>query len=110
MKAVARSLRLVLIVAVCLPYLAGCAGAGGGGRGSEIPNDPKLICDELREIRNDIANVEELVKGTKAQLNLKEDPNLRSELRSLEMELYHLQSQERALEERRTELGIECDT
>lgn len=108
MRADVRVLQLVLVVAFCLPLIAGCAGTGGGGS-DEVPRDPRILCDELREIRNDIDNAEELIKGTKAQLNMKEDPNLRAQLRSLEMELYHLRGRERALEEARVEMGIECD-
>jgi hypothetical protein len=109
MRAAARALQCALVVAFCLPLIAGCAGAGGGGRSEQIPTDPTILCDELSEIRNDIGNVEELIKGTKAEMNMKEDPNLRSQLRSLEMELYHLRSRESALEERRIELGITCE-
>ena len=109
MRAVARALRLVLAVAICLPFVVGCAGMGGGGGSGEVPSDPKILCNELREIRNDIDNVEELIKGTKAELNMKEDPNVRSQLRSFEMELYHLRGRERALEEARIERGITCE-
>ncbi|MBD3368335.1 MAG: hypothetical protein GF405_09240 [Candidatus Eisenbacteria bacterium] len=108
MRAAASALRLVVLVALCLPLVAGCA-ATAGGANEEVPSDPKILCDELAEIRNDIANVEELIKGTKAEMNMKEDPNLRSQLRSLEMELYHLRGRERALEEARIEIGATCD-
>jgi hypothetical protein len=108
MTAVARALRLVLLVAFCLPIAAGCAGTGKSGS-DEVPTDPKILCDELAEIRSDIGNVEELIKGTKAEMNMKEDPNLRSQLRSFEMELYHLRGRERALEEARVEMGVTCE-
>ena len=94
---------LPLLAVLGLLLLAGCVGTGGGS----TPDDPKLIRDELEDIRVETANTEELLKGSKAQLQVEDSQVLRDNIRSLEMNLIHLESRERALEERLQELAAE---
>jgi hypothetical protein len=92
-----------LFLALALLLQSGCAGTGG----SNVPNDPGLIRKELTEISQDIGNAEEMLKGSRAQLQMDDSQELRSEIRVLEMELYELRAQKAALEERLTELKAE---
>jgi len=103
MRRVTAVVPLLLVVALGLPSLLGCAGT----RGEEIPDDPVMIQKELAEIEVDIANAEEMLKGSKAQLQIEDNQDLRNEIRSIEMDLYHLKARKRALEERLDELAAE---
>jgi septal ring factor EnvC (AmiA/AmiB activator) len=69
-----------------------------------LRRDSGLIRKELVEIEMDMKNTEEMIKGSKAQLQMEDNQQLRDEIRSLEMNLIHLESQKRALEERLQEL------
>jgi septal ring factor EnvC (AmiA/AmiB activator) len=96
----------LLCVALGLLCLAGCAGT----RTEEFPNDPTIIRHELEEIANDIANTKEILKGSKAELQIEDSMDLRNQIRSLEMELYELESRKASLEQRLRELqaqGVE---
>ena len=95
----------VALVLFALALVAGCAGVQGTGR--NVPNDPHLIRNELRDLEQDIANAEELIKGYKAELNQKESAELRGEIRELEMQLYEFRAQKAALEERLREIEAE---
>jgi hypothetical protein len=96
-----RAVPLVALVALSLALVAGCAGTRSTG---ELSDDPVLIQKELVEIEQDMLNVEELIKGTKAQLQYEDSQGLRDDLRQLEMDLIHLESQQRALNERLAEI------
>jgi septal ring factor EnvC (AmiA/AmiB activator) len=91
---------LALLIAFGFLLLAGCAGTRREG----LPDDPGLIRSELRDINTEIGNTEELIKGSKAQLQVQDNQELRNEIRSLETNLIHLQSRKRALEERLAEI------
>lgn len=106
--AIKRTTALMLLFAFVAAFSAGCASTSTGG--GEVPDDPRLIHNELEEIRNDISNTEEWIKGSKSELQIEDSQDLRNEIRRLEMELYELRSREKALEERLLELeaaGIE---
>lgn len=92
---------IVLLAAFLFLLVAGCAGTKAGG---DMPDDPVLIRKELVDIQRDMSNTEEMIKGSKAQLQMDDSQQLRDEIRSLEMNLIHLESQKRALEERLVEL------
>lgn len=94
---------MLVIMTLGLALAAGCAGT----RSDEMPDDPELIRKEIVQIAMDIRNTEELIKGSKAQLQIEDNQDLRSELRSLEAELIHLESRKRALEQRLAELAGE---
>jgi hypothetical protein len=91
---------LVLVVAFAL-LLQGCAGTG---RGLAIPDDPALIRNEIAEIDNDIANTQEMLKGARAELQIDDSTIIRDQIREHEMNLIHLESRKRALEERLADL------
>ncbi len=92
---------MLLLGILGLVLAAGCAGT----MSEETTNDPELIYKELTEIDVDMRNTEELIKGSKAQLQIDDSLELRSEIRTLEMNLIHLDSRKRALEERLAELA-----
>lgn len=94
---------MLIVMVLGLALAAGCAAT----RTDELPDDPDLIQKELVQIRMEIRNTEELIKGSKAQLQIDDNQELRSELRSLETELIHLESRQRALEERLAELAAQ---
>ena len=56
---------MVLLAAFALALVGGCAGTTGS---RELSDDPVLIQKELAEISNDIGNTEEMIKGSRAQL------------------------------------------
>jgi septal ring factor EnvC (AmiA/AmiB activator) len=91
-------LLLGLLAAV---VLVGCAGTQGGG---DVPNDPALIKKEISQIDDDILNAEEMLKGSKAELQVQDSQTLRNEIRSLEARIGQLRSQKKALEARLREL------
>ena len=101
MKRCTRVVPVILLMALGLALAAGCAGTRGT---RDLPDNPVLIQKELVEIEQDMGNVGEMIKGTKAQLQFEDGQNLRENLRALEMELIHLESQKRALEERLAEI------
>lgn len=90
-----------LLAVVALAVLAGCAGTQGGG---DIPSDPDLIRKEIAEIDMDIQNAEEVLKGSRAELQVEDNQSLRNEIHSLEAEIAQLHSKKKALEERLREL------
>lgn len=96
-----RAVPMVLLAVLGLLLVAGCAGTGGAG---ELPDDPTLIHKELEEIALDMQNTREMLKGSKAQLQIEDNQMLRDDIHSLEMNLIHLESQQRALEERLAEI------
>jgi len=83
-----------------LSLLLGCAAT----KTEDMPGDPKLIRDELSEIQNEIANAEEMLKGSRAQLQVDDSQDLRSEVTALEAQLGQLRSRRTALEQRLKEL------
>ena len=97
-----RAVPMVLLAVFALSLIAGCAGTTGS---REMSDDPNLIEKELLEIDNDMQNTEEMIKGSKAQLQYEDSQVLRDNLRQLEMRLIHLESQKRALEQRLAELA-----
>ena len=92
---------LVLLFALFVALAVGCAATNSGGNTSD---DPRSIHNELEEIRSDINNTQEWLKGSKAELQIEDSQDLRNEIRRLEMDLYELRARERALEERLQEL------
>ncbi|MFH1501532.1 MAG: hypothetical protein ABIG03_00660 [Candidatus Eisenbacteria bacterium] len=96
-----RALPVVVLAALALALVSGCAGTRSNGG---LPSDPNLIQREIVEISQDMQNTEEMIKGSKAQLQVEDNQALRDDLRTLEMRLIHLESQKRALEERLAEI------
>jgi len=94
---------LALLLVLGLLLLGGCAGKDN----SNLVDDPRLVYKELYEIDTDIANTQEMLKGTKAQQQIDDSAELRDEIRRLEMELYELEAQKAALHERLDELEAE---
>lgn len=92
---------MLLLGVLGLVFAAGCAGT----MSEEISSDPELIRKEITEIDIEMRNTEELIKGSKAQLQIDDSQDLRGEIRTLEMNLIHLESRKRALEERLAELA-----
>lgn len=93
---------LLLVLAVGCTLLAqGCAGTG---QGSSIPNDPRMIRNEIAEIDNEITNTHEMLKASRAELQIDDSTLIRDQIREHEMNLIHLESRKRALEQRLAEL------
>ena len=90
----------ILLSVLPLALSCGCAGT----RSEEVSSDPVLIGKEIVQLDMDIANTRELIKGTKAEIQVEDSQTLREQLRSLETELIYLESRKRALEERLAEL------
>lgn len=95
------SLPLLLLGLFVVVVLAGCAGTQGGG---DVTGDPTLIKKEIRQIDDDILNAEEMLKGSKAELQVQDSNTLRDEIRSLEARISQLRSQKKALETRLLEI------
>ena len=93
----------ILLTVLPLALACGCAGT----RSEEVSNDPVLIRKEIAQLEMEISNTGELIKGTKAEIQVEDSQNLREELRALEMELIYLESRKRALEERLAELAAQ---
>jgi chromosome segregation ATPase len=91
----------LLLGLLAVVVLAGCAGTQGGG---DLTNDPVLIKKEITQIDDDILNAEEMLKGSKAELQVQDSNTLRDQIRSLEARLAQLRSQKKALETRLREL------
>jgi predicted small secreted protein len=91
----------LLLGLLAVVVLAGCAGTQGGG---DLPNDPALIKKEISQIDDDLLNAEEMLKGSKAELQVQDNNTLRDEIRSLEARIGQLRSQKKALETRLREL------
>lgn len=94
---------VLLLALLGLVIAAGCAGT----RTERMSDNPELVRKEIAEIALGIRNVQELIKGSKAELQIEDSQDLRNELRSLEAELIHLESRKRALEEHLTNLSAQ---
>jgi len=92
-----------LLAAVCIVAASGCAGS----KGSDVPDNPELIRNEIVEIENDILNLEEMYKAKLTVLQMEEDANSRSEVNRMWVDLEYLRSRKAALEERLAELEAE---
>jgi len=104
MKRCAALVALAALGVAIVLLVAGCAGTQARG---EVPDDPEFIRKEIGELDSDINNAEELIKGYKAELNQKENAELRGQIREMEMQLYELRAQKAALEERLMEIEAE---
>jgi len=106
MTRMSRGVALVLLAAFTCALFAGCAAhtttSGGGDDG--LPDDPRLIYNELEEIEMDIANRQEELKAYKVEQQMEDGAAVRDAIRGLEMELYNLEGRKAALEERLAEL------
>jgi len=94
----------LVLVAACSLFVQGCAGTGGG---TGIPNDPAMIRNEIAEIDNEIINTHEMLKASRAELQIDDSTIIRDQIREHEMNLIHLESRKRALEERLADLEAE---
>lgn len=92
---------LFVLAAACIMLIQGCAGSG---QGMTVPNDPRMIRKEIVEIENEITNTREMLKASQAELQIDDSTLIRDEIRGHEMNLIHLESRKRALEERLREL------
>jgi septal ring factor EnvC (AmiA/AmiB activator) len=92
---------VLALALLALSLLFGCAAT----KPADLPGDPKLIRDELSEIQSEIANTEEMLKGSRAQLQIDDSQDLRSEITTLEAQLGHLKARRTALEQRLKELA-----
>ncbi len=107
MRRMSRLIALVLLAAFATALFAGCAVQSAGTTGVEddgLPDDPRLIRNELEEINLDIANHEEALMAHKVEQQIEDGADIRDSIRELEMELYNLQGRKAALEERLAEL------
>lgn len=96
---VAASLLVAILTVLILP---GCAGTGRTYEGDT--SDPMLIRHRLEDVEHKIANTEEYLKGSKAELQINDSQELRSQIRQYEMELYELQARKASLEEQLREI------
>ena len=94
---------LLLLSVVLTLAVSGCAGTGG----QNVPDNPKLITDEIADIELEILNVEEMYKSRLTQLQMEENTDLRREVNSLWTELEYLRSRKTALEMKLRELESE---
>jgi len=97
------SIGALVIGVVALLVLLGCAAT----KPEDMPGDPKLIRDEIAKITEEIANTEEMIKGSRAQLQVEDSQDLRDEIRRYEAEIGQLKSRRTALEQRLRELGVQ---
>lgn len=96
---------LVMLSVFALSLLAGCAVQSTGGGGDDgLPDDPRLIRNELAEIEMDITNRQEELKAYKVEQQMEDGTEIRDAIRGIEMELYNLEGRKAALEERLAEL------
>jgi hypothetical protein len=94
------ALVLALLALSVLMLIVGCAAT----KPQDLPGDPKLIRDELSEIQSEIANNEEMLKGSRAELQVDDSQELRGKIIAIEAELGHLKARRTALEQRLKEL------
>lgn len=104
MRRVQASALLLVLVAACTLLIGGCAGTG---QGLAIPDNPLLIRNEIAEIDNDITNTQEMLKGSRAELQIDDSTLIRQRIREHEVNLIHLESRKRALEQRLREIEAE---
>jgi phosphotransacetylase len=95
----------LLVAILTISLLSGCAGIGTSSEGDT--SDPTVIMHRLETIEHDIANTEEYLKGSKAELQINDSQDLRNQIRQYEMELYELQARKAALEEELQEIQAE---
>jgi hypothetical protein len=95
-----RSICALVLALLALSVLIGCAAT----KPQDLPGDPKLIRDELSEIQSEIANNEEMLKGSRAELQVDDSQELRGKIIAIEAELGHLKARRTALEQRLKEL------
>ncbi len=107
MRRMSRLLALVLLAAFATALFAGCAAQSTATTGSDdggLPDDPRLIHNELEEINMDISNHEEELMAHKVERQMEDGTEIRDAIRRLEMELYNLQGRKAALEEHLADL------
>ncbi len=105
MHRTSRFVGIVLIASFAAALFAGCAvQTGGGDDGDHLPDDPRMIRNELAEIEMDIENRTEELKAYKVEQQMEDGAEIRTAIRQLEMELYNLEGRKAALEERLAEL------
>jgi len=101
---------LVLSATFAVALFAGCAAQSTATTGSDddaLPNDPRLIHNELEQINMEISNHEEEIMAHKVEQQMEDGSDIRDAIRRLEMELYNLRGRKAALEEHLTELKAE---
>jgi type IV pilus biogenesis protein CpaD/CtpE len=98
-----RSIGTLALGVVALVVLVGCAAT----KPEDMPGDPKLIRAEIARITEEIANTEEMIKGSRAQLQVEDSQDLRDEIHRYEAEVGQLKSRRAALEQRLKELGAQ---
>jgi hypothetical protein len=101
MRPVQATALLLLLVSACVLLLQGCAGTG---QTLTVPDDPVLIRNEIADITNEITNTEEMLKASRAEIQIDDSSIIREQIREHEMNLIHLQSRKRALQERLAEI------
>jgi len=107
MRRMSRLIALFLLAAFATALFSGCAvqsTSTTGGDDDGLPDDPRLIRNELDEINMDIANHEESLMAHKVEQQMEDGTAIRDAIRQLEMELYNLEGRKAALEERLEEL------
>jgi len=87
----------LLLVAVCIVAVFGCAGMGT--KSGDLPSSPDLIVKEIEELEGDILNAEEMYKAKLTQLQMEDSTDLRREVNELSVELEYLRARKTALEE-----------
>jgi septal ring factor EnvC (AmiA/AmiB activator) len=100
MRSRTRSIAALVLGVAALLVVLGCAAT----KPEDMPGDPKLIRDEITKITAEISNTEEMLKGSRAQLQVDDSQDLRDEIRRYEAEIGQLKSRRTALEQRLREL------
>jgi len=101
-RTVATCLLVAMLAVLILPGCAGTRTAHG-----ENASDPLLIRHRIEDIDHEIANTEEYLKGSKAELQINDSQELRNQIRQYEMELYELRARKASLQEQLRELEAE---
>ncbi len=104
MRRVQAAALLLVLVAACTLLVEGCAGTG---QEWATPDNPLLIRNEIDEIDNEITNTKEMLKGSRAELQIDDSTLIRQQIREHEVNLIHLESRKRALEQRLREIEAE---
>jgi hypothetical protein len=101
MRRVQAAALILLLASACVLVVQGCAGTG---KTLAVPDDPVLIRSEIADITTEITNTEEMLKASRAELQIDDSSIIRSQIREHETNLIHLESRKRALEQRLAEI------
>jgi hypothetical protein len=101
MRRVQAAALTLLLASACVLVVQGCAGTGNT---LTIPDDPVLIRNEIADINTEITNTEEMLKASRAELQIDDSSIIRTQIREHETNLIYLRSRKKALEQRLAEI------